>query len=279
MIEFHDTVAVVTGAGSGLGRSLALHLHAAGARLALCDVDMPGLEETRHLAGDEESRVSLHRVDVADRERMHAFAAEVLSRHGRVDLLINNAGVSLTPTTFDEISDAQFDLVLDVNMWGVYNGVRAFLPHLRARPEACIVNVSSLAGLVGLYGYAPYSMSKSAVRGLTEALQSELAGSGVHVLLVHPGGIKTNIIRNAPNLAKDQRDAAHAAFTRFASLSADDAARKILRAAKRKQSKLILGVDARLIYTLRLLFPRGYHKIVKVIFSQAMFGDLTGPVR
>ena len=134
--DFHDRVAVVTGAGSGLGRSLALQLYAAGARLALCDVDMPGLEETRRLAGDDGSRVSLHRVDVADREGMYAFAAEVLAWQGQVDLLINNAGVSLTPTTFDEISDEQFDMVLDVNIWGVYNGIRAFLPHLRTRPEA-----------------------------------------------------------------------------------------------------------------------------------------------
>lgn len=271
--DFGEKTAIITGAGSGLGRSFALQLYAAGARLALADINLPGIEETRYLTGKSGDRVTLHCVDVANREQMAQLAADVLSLHGTADILINNAGISLTPLPFDEISDDQFCRVLDVNMWGVYNGVRAFLPHLRARPEASIVNISSLAGLVGLFGYSAYSMSKSAVRGLSEALQSELAGSNVSLLLVHPGGVKTNIIRNAPNLPGDQREATHAIFSKYARLSADQTASKILRAVQKKKNRLILGVDAHLVHTIKKLFPGAYPRIIQAIFSQAMFQE------
>ena len=116
--DFHDRVAVITGAASGLGRSLALQLYADGARLALCDVDMPGLEETLHLPGDTGQKVSLHSVNVAERDRIPEFAAEVLSQHGQADILVNNAGDSLTPMPFNEIPADRFDKVLSINMWG-----------------------------------------------------------------------------------------------------------------------------------------------------------------
>ena len=268
--DFRDKTAIITGAGSGLGRSLALQLHPAGARLALCDTDLASLQETLRLTGKSGKRVSLHRVDVADREQMSQFAAEALSLHGTADILINNAGISLTPMPFDEISEEQFEKVLNVNMWGVYNGTRAFLPHLRTRPEASIVNISSLAGLVGMYGYSSYSMSKFAVRGLSEALQSELVRSEVSQL-VHPGGVKTNFIRTAPNLADDEREAAHAIFSKYATLDADKTAGKILRAVQKKKGRLILGVDAHLVYTIRKLFPGRFPKILGAVFKQAWF--------
>lgn len=271
MKDFNDKTAVITGAGSGLGRSLALQLHAAGARLALCDTNLAGIEETLSLTGASGNRISLHRVDVADREQMSRFAEEVLVAHGAADLLINNAGISLTPMTFLETAAEQFETVLNVNMWGVYNGTRAFLPHLLARPEAGIVNISSLAGLVGLYGYSAYSMSKFAIRGLSEALQSELASSKVSILLVHPGGVRTNLIKNAPNLREDEREAAHANFSRFATLDADKSAGKILRAVQKKRRRLIMGIDARLVYTVSKLLPGRFPKILAAMFSQAKF--------
>lgn len=271
MRSFSGKTVVITGAGSGLGRSFALQLYAKGARLALCDIDVAGIEETLQITGEAGNRVSLHPVDVADREQMTQFAADVLTQHGAADMLINNAGISLTPLQFDDTTDEQFEYVLNVNTWGVYYGIRVFLPQLRSRPEASIVNISSLAGLVGLYRYSAYSMSKSAVRGLSEALQSELAGSNVSVLLVHPGGVKTNIIRNAPNLQNDQREAAHRNFSKYALLSADLAVVKILRAVQKKRSRLILGIDARLVYAVRNLFPRSYPRIIRAIFSQAPF--------
>lgn len=271
MKSFAGKVAVITGAGSGLGRSFALQLAAAGAHLALCDISLPDLEETRRLIAQSGPQVSLHRVDVADRAAMLQFAAEVLAQHGPADVLINNAGIILTPLVFAEVSDEQFEKVLSINMWGVYNGIRAFLPQLRTRPEASIVNMSSLAGLVGLYGYSAYSMSKFAVRGLSEALQSELEGSHVSVLVVHPGGVKTNIIKNAPNLPDNQREAAHSRFSKAALLDPDEAVRQILRAVRKKKYRLILGADANLVNALRNLFPNSFPKIIRTIFSKSMF--------
>ncbi len=271
MKSFQDKTAIITGASSGLGRALSVALAAAGASLALCDLDEAGLEETRRLAGVDATRASLHRVDVTDRTAMHDFASRVIAHHGQADLLINNAGITLTPRTFDAISDAQFEKVIAVNMWGVYNGVRAFLPHLQARPEASIVNMSSLAGQVGLTGYAPYAMSKFAVRGLSETLQAELSQTNVSVLAVYPGGVKTNIMKNAPDLDADQRESAHNTFTRFALLSAEQAARQILRAVRSKRNELILGNDAKIVLAIRALFPRRFPAILHTIFSQARF--------
>jgi NAD(P)-dependent dehydrogenase (short-subunit alcohol dehydrogenase family) len=271
MRDFKGKIAVITGAASGLGRGFADQLYAAGAHLALCDLDYPGLEKTFHIIGAAKDRVSLHSVDVGDRQAMSAFAADVISKHGAVDLLINNAGISLTPLCFDEISSEQFDQVLNINMWGTYHGIQAFLPHLRTQPEASIVIISSLAGLVGLYGYSAYSMSKFAIRGLAEALQSELVGSNISVLLVHPGGVKTNLIKHAPNLSTKERESAHSLFTRSALQSTDQAVGKILRALQKKKYRLILGLDAHLVYTIRKIFPNRFPKIVHAIFNKVTF--------
>lgn len=236
MHNFDEKIAVITEAGSGMGRSFTLQLYAAGARLALCDIDLTGIEETFRLTGETGNRVSLYEVDVSNRKQMSELAIEVIALHGAVDILVNNASISLTPLTFEDTSNELFDKVININMWGIYNGIRTFIPYLRLRPEANIVNISSLAGLVGLYSYSAYSMSKSAVRGLTEALQSELAGSTISVLLVHPGGVKTNIINNAPNLSENQREAAHVIFKKSAMLNADQTVSKILRAMQKMKT-------------------------------------------
>jgi NAD(P)-dependent dehydrogenase (short-subunit alcohol dehydrogenase family) len=203
---------------------------------------------------------------------MRQFAADVIAEHRRVDILINNAGITNSPTPFTEITDQQFEKIIAVNMWGVYYGIRAFLPHLKSRPEASIISVSSLAGLVGLAGYSPYAMSKFGVRALSESLSMELMGSNIHVMAVYPGGVKTNIIKNAPNLAGNEREQAHQAFTQAALLTPDKAAEKILRAAQKKRHRLILGTDARLVYLIRCLFPESYLKIINTVFGRMGFG-------
>jgi len=271
MKDFHGKVAVITGAGSGIGRSLALQLSKLGADLALGDINLENLSLTRDML-EKSNQVSLHRVDVAEREQMAGFAREVIAEHGHVDILINNAGITLTPTIFEDIPEVDFERVMHVNMWGVYYGIREFLPHLQTRPEAVIVNMSSLAGLVGLYGYSPYAMSKFAIRGLTEALQSELAGTNISLLIVHPGGVKTNIIKNAPDLANDQqRQDAHLEFSRFALLDPETVAAKIISAVRNNKRQLVIGIDARIVNMIRAMFPGRFPGILKTIFSQARF--------
>jgi short-subunit dehydrogenase len=271
MRSFQNKVAVITGAGSGLGRALALQLNQAGAHLALCDLNMTGLEETRALLSNQSLKSTLHVVDVSTREQMQKFAADAIAQHRQADILINNAGITLTPKFFGDISEEQFEKVININMWGVYHGVRAFLPHLRMRPEASIVNISSLAGLVGLPTYAPYVMSKFAVRGLSETLQSELSNTNISVLVVFPGGVKTNIIKNAPDLKPDERESAHTNFTQNAMLTAEDTARAILQAVQKKKKCLILGNDAKIVFAIRNLFPNKFPSILYAIFGKMTF--------
>jgi NAD(P)-dependent dehydrogenase (short-subunit alcohol dehydrogenase family) len=269
---FQGKVAVITGAGSGIGRSLALQLNQAGAHLALCDIDHFGIAETLNLLENKSLAASIHPVDVSNKRQMRQFAADVIDEHRRVDILINYAGITNSPTPFTEITDQQFEKIIAVNMWGVYYGIRAFLPHLKTRPEASIITISSLAGLVGLAGYSPYAMSKFGVRALSESLAMELMGSDVHVMVVYPSGVKTNIIKSAPNLADEDREQTHQAFTRTALLTPDKAADKILRATQKKRHRLILGADARLVYLIRWLFPESYLKSLSAVFSRLGFG-------
>ena len=273
MKDFRDKVIVITGAGSGLGQEFALQLYQSGARLALCDLDQSGLEETLQITGDPGERVKIFQVNVSDQNVMEQFARDVESQLGPADILINNAGICLIPQTFDETADQQFRKVIDVNMWGAYYGIRAFLPQLKTRSEASIVNISSLAGLVGLYGHAAYSMSKSALRGLSEALQAELSDTQVHLLLVHPGGVQTNLIKNAPNLEQGLQDKAHKNFTELSFLTPEKTVSRIIKAIQRKKNRAIIGFDARLILILKTLFPRRFPNILRTIFSQANFKD------
>lgn len=273
MKDFKDKNIVVTGAGSGLGRHFAIQLYQAGARLALCDIDLPGLSETISQIGENEDRISIHQVDVADKDQVDQFSADVQARYGPADLLINNAGICLIPQPFEEINEDTFKQVIDVNLWGAYHMIRAFLPQLRTRPEAGIVNISSLAGIVGLYGHSAYSMSKAGLRGLSETLQSELAGSQVHLTLVHPGGVRTNLIKNAPNLEEDLQDKAHNNFTQLSFLTSEKTVSRIIKAIQNKKNRAVIGFDARLILLIRALFPRKYPKMIALIFSQANFKD------
>jgi len=270
--SFKGKVAVITGAGSGIGRSLALQLNLAGAHLALCDVDRFGISETLNLLDNKSLATSIHSVDVSDQGQMRQFALDVIAEHRRVDTLINNAGITNSPTPFAEITDQLFEKIIATNMWGVYYGIRAFLPHLRTRPEASIINISSLAGLIGLAGYSPYAMSKFGIRALSESLAMELSDTNIHVMIVHPGGVKTNIIKNATNLADADREQAHQTFTRAAFLTPDKAAEKILQAAKKNRHRLVLGTDAKITYLIRRLFPENYLKILNAVFGRMGFG-------
>lgn len=189
--------AAITGASSGIGRALAIEFCQRGCDLALADRDEAGLKAlTAEIGG--RSKVSVHRVDVAEPGDIARFASEAVAAHPALNILVNNAGVALLGS-FGEIDQAQMEWLFDINFWGVVHGTRAFLPHLKARPEAHIVNLSSSFGIIAPPGQSAYAAAKFAVRGFSESLRHELqvAGSPVKLSVVHPGGIATNIVRNS----------------------------------------------------------------------------------
>ena len=255
-------VAVVTGAGSGIGRALAQQLAAAGSALALADVDEAGLLQTAQSLGKTSVAVTTHFVNVGDEESVSTFAEDAEARHGRVALLVNNAGVSLHGD-FEEISLEDFRWLMNVNFWGVIYGVKYFLPMLKREPRAHIVNLSSVFGLVAPAGQAPYAASKFAVRGFTEALRHELQGSKVCVSCVHPGGIRTPIARHSrlgSATPASKREENIARFERLARTAPEAAAARILRGVERREERILIGIDAHQIDILQRLRPASYWK-------------------
>jgi NAD(P)-dependent dehydrogenase (short-subunit alcohol dehydrogenase family) len=248
--QFDDRVAAITGAGSGIGRALAVELAGRGAHLALSDIDEAGLAETVVQCEGHGVKVTSRRVDVADRAEVEAWADEVVADHGRVNLIVNNAGVALTAEV-DAMSYEDLEWLMGVNFWGVVHGTKAFLPHLKAAGEGHVVNLSSVFGLLSIPTQAAYNAAKFGVRGFTDALRIELdaADCGVSSTTVHPGGIRTNIVRNARlgpgtgGLPQD-RDEAVRDFDRIARTTPEKAARQILLAVQRDRRRALIGPDA-----------------------------------
>lgn len=251
-----ETVAVVTGAGSGIGRALALALAQRGCALALADIDAAGLSKTAQMVGGMARNVTTHVVDVADRAAVEQFASAVVEQHGRVNLLINNAGVALGGTV-EQVSIDNISWLFSINFWGMVHGVKAFLPTLQKQQEAHIVNLSSVFGLFAPAGQAAYAASKFAVRGFSESLRMELAATSVHVSCVHPGGIKTNIAMRArvDDLPAEQRELAGEAFSRLLRLPPEYAATVILSGIEANRARILIGQEAWLIDRIMRLAP------------------------
>ena len=265
MKTLHDKVAVITGAGSGIGRALALNLTGKGARLALSDVDERGLAETVRLveaAGVPEVRSD--RLDVADRAAFGAYAATVADHFGRVNVVINNAGVALAGD-FTELEYDDIDWIIGVNFWGVVHGTKEFLPHLIASGDGHLVNLSSLFGLVSMPGQSMYNASKYAVRGMTEAIREEMliAGHRVGVTAVHPGGIKTAIARNS-RVAANEDQAATAKFfdEKLAKMTPERAAEIIVKGILGNKARVLVGLDAHALHHLAKLTGSRYQDLV-----------------
>ena len=255
-------VAVVTGAGSGIGRALAQQLASVGSALAMADIDEARLQQTAQSVSKSGALVTTHVVDVAKEESVKSFAADVSARHGRVTLLINNAGTSLHGS-FDEVSLEDFRWLMDINFWGVVYGVTYFLPLLRCEARAHIVNLSSVFGLIAPAGQVPYAASKFAVRGFTEALRHELEGGNICVSCVHPGGIRTPIARNSRLGAAtppEKREENIARWDRLALTPPETAAMRILRGVERREPRILIGMDAHQIDVLQRLRPATYWK-------------------
>ena len=259
---------MVTGAGSGIGRALAVELAGKEVNLALSDVDTVGLSETVsrcESAAKGSAKACGFRVDVADREAVLSHAEEVASEFGRVDLVFNNAGVALTATV-EEMRWEDFDWLMGINFWGVVHGTKAFLPHLISSGNGYLVNISSVFGFIGVPTQSAYNAAKFGVRGFTEALRQEMIMERrpVTVCCVHPGGIRTNIARNSRTSTLDEAEKQTMAddFDRIARTSPERAARTILRGMERRRPRILVGPDAYAIDAMEHLLGARYQALV-----------------
>jgi NAD(P)-dependent dehydrogenase (short-subunit alcohol dehydrogenase family) len=271
-----NKVVVITGAGSGIGRQLALQAARAGALLAISDWDEAGLGESVELlkaAGVRDLRSD--RVDVSDRAAVAEWAAAVAEQFGRVNMVVNNAGVTVTGD-FEEMAYEDFDWIVGINLMGVVNGTKEFLPHLIASGDGHLVNLSSLFGLVSMPGQTAYNATKYAVRGFTEALREEMLINGhpVGVTCVHPGGIKTGIARNGRKTASQDAAAIDSFFDKkLARMTAEKAAQIILKGALSGKARVLVGADAHALHHFAKVTGSRYQDIV------ARFAERTMPAR
>jgi NAD(P)-dependent dehydrogenase (short-subunit alcohol dehydrogenase family) len=258
-------VVVITGAGSGIGRALALDLARRGSLLAISDVDEAGLAETvEQVKAAGVSEVRSDRLDVADRAAFTAYAAAVAEHFGRVNVIINNAGVALAGD-LEELTYDDLDWIVGINFWGVVHGTKEFLPHLIASGDGHVVNLSSLFGLISMPGQSAYNATKYAVRGMTEALREEMLVSGhaVGVTAVHPGGIKTAIARNARVSASEDKTATAELFDKkLARMTPEKAAEIIIKGILANKARVLVGIDAHALHHFAKLTGSRYQDVV-----------------
>ena len=268
MKTFDGAVAVITGAGSGIGRALAIELATRGCDLALSDIDDAGLAHTLDLVPAGRRATASH-VDVANIEEMTRFRDEVTRDFGRASILVNNAGVSLYGS-FAEVSTSDLEWIMGINFWGPIYGTKLFLPMLLCEKEANVVTISSLFGLVAPPLQIGYCASKFAVRGFSESLRHELAATSVRVTVVHPGGINTSIAQSSrlgtgADAERHKRDTK--AFAKSLVMPPPKAARAIAEAILRDKSRLVLGMDARMVEIIQRFFPARYFNVLKPIMD------------
>lgn len=276
-MQFQGKTAVITGAASGIGRALAQALAKENCHLALWDIREAELAETVRLLDRPDLRITTALVDVSDKEAVYQEAERTIEAHGRIQLVINNAGVSLTSDLVD-VSIEDYEWIFGINFWGMVYGSKAFLPHLLEQEEACLANVSSIFGIIAALTQGTYNSTKFAIRGFNEALWQELHGTSVHMASIHPGGIKTNIARygrfnpetvspaNAKRMAQN--------FDKVAQTTPEQAAAVILKGIKRKKKRILIGRDAKFLALLQRLFPVGYASVVR-----KQYGKTTRPAR
>ena len=279
MKTFKEKVAVITGAGSGMGRYLAVLLAKEGADVSVCDVNEETLNETVEMLRKYNVSVSSHLLDVSDKEAIEALPKKVIDQHGKVDMVFNNAGVT-TGSHFKDMNEDNWDWVMGINFDGVINSTRAFIPHMVDSPEAAIVNTSSIFGMVAVPGQTVYHATKFAVRGFTESLAMEMkeTNPNLQIHCVHPGHIGTNIAADArfdeENFNQDDTQVSNSIFTRNAPKSQKEmgdlfreggmhpskAAEITLNGVKKNKTRIFIGLDAKLLDLSQRIFPKHYHK-------------------
>jgi short-subunit dehydrogenase len=272
--QFEGSAAAITGASSGIGRALALELAARGCDVALADVDQAGLESVaKEITAAHPRRVTIRHVDVGDPKQIQDYAAAAISDFPTLNLLFNNAGVALLGQ-FEEFDEAQMAWLMDINFWGVVRGTRAFLPHLQSRPQAHIINISSIFGIISPAGQSAYAASKFAVRGFSEALRHELAmnKSTARLSVVHPGGVKTNIARRARTGTQLRESISMSEvgerFERLARTTPAAAAKRIIRGIERNEPRILIGRDAKYLDIIQRLKPATYWALLSRVFDR-----------
>ena len=263
MKTFKDKVVVVTGVGSGIGRSLAMRLDKLGAKLAVNDFNKASLDATVSSLNQE---AYAEQFDVSDRDAFYNFASNVVGHYGKVDCIINNAGVALGSVSTEELTYKDFDWIMGINFWGMVYGTKAFLPHIKKQSEGNITNVSSIFGITGIANQTAYCTTKFAIRGFTESLRMEMHSVSPHITItsIHPGGIKTNIARssktaeNTKESTPEEFDRAMAAIDKAFITSPDRAAEIITNGILKKRERILVGSDAIKADRMVRLFPVKY---------------------
>lgn len=270
MNKLKGRVVAITGAGSGIGRALAIECAQLGAHIAISDVNAEGLKETESLCTQKGANVLNTTLDVSDRDAVEQWAKAVYEHFGEVNVIINNAGVNLS-ASIETMAYDDFEWLMNINFWGVVYGTKAFLPYIKQADWGHITNISSVFGLISIPNQSAYNSAKYAVRGFTEALRMELemTDTNIGVSTVHPGGIKTNIVNNS--VIKDvvgkqqtQEEAKQEFNERLARTSAESAAKTIIRGIKNNKSRVMVGWDAQFIEKVSRIIPVKYQSLVKM---------------
>lgn len=269
MKTIKGSVAVITGAGGGVGRSLATALARQGVHLALVDIQAEALAATQVAVGEVSVRVSTHVVDIADKQQMQALPESVIAEHGQINILINNAGVTFQKS-FENHSIEDWERIVGINWWGVLYGCHYFLPYLKAASEGHIVNLSSMNAFIGLASQSSYCATKSAVRLLSESLQAELREHNIGVTSVHPGAIKTEMMKATLADADDKALAQRTyELVQKIGVSPDTVANRIVTAIRKNQIRIRVGADAVLVDWLKRAFPVSVQKLVGIAAKSA----------
>lgn len=272
MKDLNQKVVAITGAGSGIGRALALQFAQHGSHLALSDMNMAGLEQTKEMLKAYPVNVTCHQVDVSQQQQVYTWAEDVAKAHGKINVIVNNAGVALSGTVAGlDIKD--YEWVMNINFWGVVYGTKAFLPYLEQSGEGHIVNISSVFGLTSQPFMSGYNASKFAVRGFTESLRQDLwlAKSCVNSSCVHPGGIKTNIAKTArvsdsvtEGTGRSKEDATKEFEMTFFS-TPESAAKVIVNGVRKNKRRILIGADARVFDWMARFLPSAYQAIFTAV--------------
>jgi short-subunit dehydrogenase len=256
--SLHGKAVVITGAASGIGEALALGCAKRGARLLLADINAAGLERVQGAVRAAGGECHICMTDTGDENAIQLLAARENTMLAGADIVINNAGVGLVAPV-DKLSTEDAHWLMNINFWGVVHGCRHFLPQLRGRPDALLVNISSIFAMVSMPTQSIYNASKAAVRGFSDALREELRPDGVDVLCVHPGGIKTNIANASRivdvSMVADNAQDLRQSFSQIARTTPEQAANVIIGAIEGRRSRVLIGADATVLDALFRLAP------------------------